>query len=344
MIVAEQPGQMLTMLMISAGSALLSALLILLLRPILVRYAMAKPNARSSHRIPVPQGAGMAVIAATVTAVALAGLWAPQQVPLQDIAAVLLGALFIAVVGGVDDWKPVPVVPRLFLQLMAATAVLAALPHDLRILSFVPTWIERALLAIAIMWFVNLTNFMDGLDWMTVAEMLPITAALAAFSLMHANPPEVLPVALALAGALIGFAPFNKPVAKIFLGDVGSLPIGLIVAWGLVVLAGNHHLAAAILLPLYYLADATVTLFLRLSRGEQVWKAHRTHFYQRATNNGFSVIQIVCEVLMLNVVLVILATLSIRPKPFWIDVLLLAVGAVAVAIVLFRFSRPRSTE
>jgi len=176
---------------------------------------------------------------------------------------------------------------------------------------------------------------------MTVAEMLPVTVALAAFGLSGTTPPDILSVALALAGALIGFAPFNRPVARLFMGDVGSLPIGLLIAWCLVLLAGHGHLAAALLLPLYYLADATLTLVLRLSRGEKVWVAHRTHFYQRATDNGFKVIEVVRDVFALNLVLAVLAAGSIALHSVACDVFLLGLGAVAVALVLRRFSRPR---
>ena len=109
-------------------------------------------------------------------------------------------------------------------------------------------------------------------------------------------------VALALLGAMLGFAPFNRPVARLFLGDVGSLPIGLLLGWLLVLLAGDGHLAAALLLPLYYLADATITLGRRWPEGERVWQAHRTHFYQRATDRGFSVQQIVARVFVVNLV------------------------------------------
>ena len=122
------------------------------------------------------------------------------------------------------------------------------------------------MLLIAGLWFVNLVNFMDGIDWMTVAEIVPITAALVAASASSAPSAMASLVALALGGAMLGFAPFNRPVAKLFLGDVGSLPIGLLIGWLLVLLAGNGHLAAALLLPLYYLADATLTLLRRLSQ------------------------------------------------------------------------------
>lgn len=323
------------------GSAIFSALLIYILRPVLMRYALARPNARSSHKVPVPQGAGIAVIAATILMVALASPWTSSRLPTHTIAMVLAAATFLAVVGAIDDWKPIPVLPRLFLQFLAVAAIVATISGDLRIALYIPAWLERLLLVGAILWFVNLTNFMDGLDWMTVAEMLPITMALAVFSLFDASLPDVLPITLALAGALVGFAPFNKPVARIFLGDVGSLPIGLIVAWCLVVLVAHHHLVPAILLPLYYLSDATTTLVLRLSRGEKVWEAHRTHFYQRATNNGFTVLQIVGEVFALNIILAILAGISIKLASIKIDALLLTMGAIATGIVMFRFSRPR---
>jgi UDP-N-acetylmuramyl pentapeptide phosphotransferase/UDP-N-acetylglucosamine-1-phosphate transferase len=88
---------------------------------------------------------------------------------------------------------------------------------------------------------------------------------------------------------IIGLAPFNRPVARLFLGDVGSLPIGLLLGWLLVLLAGHGYLAAALLLPLYYLTDATITLLRRLMRSVPITQAHRSHYYQRALANGLSV-------------------------------------------------------
>jgi UDP-N-acetylmuramyl pentapeptide phosphotransferase/UDP-N-acetylglucosamine-1-phosphate transferase len=140
---------------------------------------------------------------------------------------------------------------------------------------------------------------------------------------------------------MVGFAPFNRPVAKIFLGDVGSLPIGLLLGWCLLELATRQHLVAAFLLPLYYLADATVTLLRRLGNGETVWAAHRSHFYQRATDNGFSVLRVVGEVFALNVGLAGLAIASTSTGSLTIRIALLLIGSAAVAMVMVRFSRPR---
>jgi UDP-N-acetylmuramyl pentapeptide phosphotransferase/UDP-N-acetylglucosamine-1-phosphate transferase len=187
---------------------------------------------------------------------------------------------------------------------------------------------------------VNLVNFMDGLDWMTVAEVVPITGAMVLLGLLGELSLSATIVAAALGGAMIGFAPFNRPVAKIFLGDVGSLPIGLLLGWCLLELVYRQHLAAAFLLPLYYLADATVTLLRRLVQRESVWTAHRSHFYQRATD-GFTVFRIVSEVFALNVGLAALAIASTMTRSSATNILFLAFGSTAVAFVLRRFSRQR---
>ena len=250
------------------------------------------------------------------------------------------GSLFIATVGFADDLESIPVLPRLTLQALAVGAILFTTPTELRIVPPFPLWVERGLLLLAGLWFVNLVNFMDGLDWMTAAEVVPFTAAMVVLGLLGELSLWVTIVAAALGGAMIGFAPFNRPVAKIFLGDVGSLPIGLLLGWCLLELLYRHHLAAAFLLPLYYLADATVTLLRRLARREAVWTAHRSHFYQQATN-GLTVLRIVSEVFALNLGLASLAIGSIMIHSSAISVTLVAVGSVAVAFVLHRFSQQR---
>jgi UDP-N-acetylmuramyl pentapeptide phosphotransferase/UDP-N-acetylglucosamine-1-phosphate transferase len=138
---------------------------------------------------------------------------------------------------------------------------------------------------------------------------------------------------------MIGFAPFNKPVAKIFLGDVGSLPIGLLLGWLLLELAGSGHLAAALILPLYYLLDATITLMRRIGRGERFWQAHRGHFYQRATDNGFSVPTIIGHVVAVNLALIALAIVTITADNMIVSLIALAIGIAVVTWLLRTFGR-----
>jgi UDP-N-acetylmuramyl pentapeptide phosphotransferase/UDP-N-acetylglucosamine-1-phosphate transferase len=334
-------SEFLLTLSVIVAAAMLSAGVTWAIRPLLLRHALARPNARSSHRIPTPQGAGIAVIAATL--VVAGSIIAGTGGSSSTFPVAAFGAtLFIAIVGFADDLKSIPVLTRLVMQAIAVGAILFASPADLRIASAFPFWIERGLLLLATLWFVNLVNFMDGLDWMTVAEVLPITAAMIVLGLLGEFPLSPAIVAAALCGAMIGFAPFNRPVATIFLGDVGSLPIGLLLGWCLLQLAWHQHFAAALLLPLYYLSDATVTLLRRVVRGEPFWAAHRSHFYQRATDKGFTVLRVVSEVFVLNLALAALAIASIKIQSPAIEVALILAGGTAVAFSMYRFSQPRS--
>jgi UDP-N-acetylmuramyl pentapeptide phosphotransferase/UDP-N-acetylglucosamine-1-phosphate transferase len=316
----------------------ISAGLILALRPMLVRYALARPNARSSHKQPTPQGGGIAVVAAALASLwlgmALSGLAGGTQ-----LAALTLAAMILALIGAVDDIRGLGAAPRLIMQAVAVGIVIAALPADVRIVPLLPRALEWALLLLGGVWFVNLVNFMDGIDWMTVAETVPITGSIVLLGLIGVAPPLAVIVALALLGATIGFAPFNRPVARLFLGDVGSLPIGLMLGWTLMILASRGHFAAALLLPLYYLADATITLARRLARREAVWQAHRTHFYQRATDGGFSVKEIVVRVFVLNLALATLALVSAIEPDLRVDLATLALGGALVAWLLGTFAR-----
>jgi UDP-N-acetylmuramyl pentapeptide phosphotransferase/UDP-N-acetylglucosamine-1-phosphate transferase len=324
----------------SAATAVIAAgvcaVLIIILRPWLQRYALARPNARSSHREPTPQGGGIAVIAATVAGTCF-GISSFNT----SLAIVFAATVIIACAGAAADIRPIEVTPRLAVQMIAVALVIFALPDNLRIASFLPWWAERGLLLVGGLWFVNLVNFMDGLDWMTVAEVVPMTAALAAIGVLGILPASAAVVSLALCGAMIGFAYFNQPVARLFLGDVGSLPIGLLIGWFLLLVASHGGRAAAILLPLYYLADSTITLVWRICNREKIWQAHRSHFYQRATDRGFTVIDIVARVFIVNLVLAALAIwTAVRPSHA-VDAAALFAGGALVAWLLFTFSRDR---
>lgn len=322
------------------ASALFCAALIVALRPLLERYALARPNARSSHVVPTPQGGGIAVIASTII-ISCGALYfiLPASLPDIQLLVVFAAAVLIGVVGVADDIRPLGVGPRLMLQFLAVGAVIYALPTELRTLPFLPWWIERTMLVIGGVWFVNLVNFMDGLDWITAAEVVPVTAALGGIGYLGLLPPPAIFVSLALCGAMIGFGFFNRPVAKLFLGDVGSLPIGLVLGWLLVLLAGNGARTAALLLPLYYLADSTITLFRRLVRGERVWQAHRSHFYQQATDRGFTVIGVVARVFVVNIALAGLALSTVILPGRATEIAALSAGVALVGWLLFALAR-----
>ncbi len=332
-------------LVLLAGAAFGAVLLIVVLRPLLLRYALARPNVRSGHKAPTPQGGGIAVLGAALATAGAGALWLGLGGgPWWRLGLVVAAALLMASVGLADDIVPLPPLPRLGLQLAGVALAVLALPSETRVLPVLPLGLERAILILGGGWFVNLANFMDGMDLMTVAEFAPVTAALTLF--WHwgfLSAPAGL-AALGLCGGLLGFAPFNRPVAKLFLGDVGSLPIGLIVAFCLFDLAGHGGLAAAILLVLYYIADATITLVWRLRRGDRVWEAHRLHYYQVAQSRGFSVGDVLVRVFAVNLALALFATASLLQTSaalVWLD---LGLGGLVVFRLLRDLGRGRGAD
>jgi UDP-N-acetylmuramyl pentapeptide phosphotransferase/UDP-N-acetylglucosamine-1-phosphate transferase len=328
-----------TLIIVLAVATALSAGLIAALRPTFARYAMARPNARSSHAVPTPQGGGIAVVAATLVGAWLGAALTDTGLSTIEWLALGLSVILLAGTGAIDDIRGVGPMPRLLIQIVAVGLVIASLPDNFSVVPQLARPFERALLLLGGVWFVNLVNFMDGIDWMTVAEVVPVTAGVALLGFTDGAPLGTAVTAVALLGAIIGFAPFNRPVARLFLGDVGSLPVGLLLGWLMLMLAGRNNLAAAILLPLYYLADATITLGRRLMRREAVWQAHRTHFYQRATDGGFSVEEIVVRVFVINVALAGLALITaIEPDPR-VDLVTIALGGSLVAWLLLTFQR-----
>ena len=327
-------------LAIVLAAAVFSAVLIVALGPWLARYAVAKPNSRSSHKTPTPQGGGIAVIGATIlVSTGVLFFSRSASASMSPLAVILAALLLIAAVGAMADKRPIAAAPRLVLQGFAVAVVLTTFPPELRVLPVLPWWGERIVLFIGALWFVNLVNFMDGLDWMTVVEVVPITAALAAMGMLGYLSWYHTVISLALCGATIGFAFFNRPVAKLFLGDVGSLPIGLLLGWLLLALAGSGGRVAAALLPLYYLADSTITLLRRVINSEPVWLAHRSHYYQRATDRGFGVIQVVARVFVVNLTLAVLALATILLPSRTTDIAAFSAGAALVGWLMFVFER-----
>src|SRR5262249_35045957 len=144
--------------------------LIAAIRPTLTSYALAHPNFRSSHVAPTPQGAGIGVVLATLAVtwgiVLLAG--PPFEGEITRWTAVTLGALLLTLIGALVDIRGVSLTIRLVLQGAAVAAVIATLPADLQFVPMLPWWLERAALLVGGVWFINLVNFMDGIDWMTV--------------------------------------------------------------------------------------------------------------------------------------------------------------------------------
>lgn len=327
-------------ILVVAGCASLSALLVFLLRPLLVRHLLAHPNARSSHKTATPQGAGLAVMASVFAGCALGILlWGQGAEP--RLLGVLVAAAGLTLLGAIDDAHGLSVWSRLQGQLLAAIVVVGTLPEELRLFpGLMPAGLEDVLMVLGLTWFVNAVNFLDGLDWMTVAQVVPMTLGIVALHMLGAVLDTVGLLALALLGAVLGFAIFNKHPARIFLGDAGSLPIGLCLAFMLIFVA-QTHLAAALLLSLYTLADPTLTLFRRMAAKQAILSAHRTHFYQRAVAAGLTVPQVTARIFSLCLLLAALAVVTVLGNSLAVDLVCLGLGFAATGLTLFALTKGR---
>jgi UDP-N-acetylmuramyl pentapeptide phosphotransferase/UDP-N-acetylglucosamine-1-phosphate transferase len=305
----------------------------LALRWLRSRAILDRPNARSSHDAPTPRGGGIAVVAVLLPALAGTQLW--LGVPWPIVSALTGGAVLLAVVSWMDDRRPLGALPRLLAQAVAVLAgIWAAGPNALAGWLGLPAWLAVPCVMLGWLWFVNLYNFMDGIDGITGVETGGIGAGLAAIGLAAPIVGGALFNGLVLAGVAAGFLVWNWHRARVFLGDVGSVPLGFVVGALLLSLAVAGQWAAALILPLYYLADATITLARRVARGEKPWRAHREHFYQRAVQGGLAHNRVATIILIGNLGLVGAAVLSTRPGWAW-PALALAAAIVAAELAYF---------
>jgi UDP-N-acetylmuramyl pentapeptide phosphotransferase/UDP-N-acetylglucosamine-1-phosphate transferase len=284
------------LLTVAAASAVVAALAIRIALPFLRRVALVTPGARSSHKSPAPQMGGVFVLAGAFLVAAGALAFVGQGESVLRLAPALACALALCVVGAVDDLRRLPAGVRLTLYLALAGAFVASQGATMRLAPAVPFALEAVCLTLAIVWAMNLTNFMDGIDGIVVAQFTPAFAGFAALALAGALGMGEGALAGALAGALLGFFVYNRPRAALFLGDAGSVPLGFLgaaLAWRV---AHEVTLFAAVAPFLYFIADASFTLARRLMAREQVWRPHRSHFYQRAFDAGQSNWSIIARV------------------------------------------------
>jgi UDP-N-acetylmuramyl pentapeptide phosphotransferase/UDP-N-acetylglucosamine-1-phosphate transferase len=188
---------------------------------------------------------------------------------------------------------------------------------------------------------VNLFNFMDGIDGITAVETITISGGLAAISALVFHASLGFFMAAAPAAAALGFLYWNWAPSRIFLGDVGSVPLGYLLGGLLVFAAAVGFWEAAMILPLYYLVDASLTLAKRALRREKLWQAHREHFYQRAVQHGFSHAAVAGRIAACNTILVLLAVCAATGRPWSAPGIPLALALLAVAGLLFMLANQR---
>jgi UDP-N-acetylmuramyl pentapeptide phosphotransferase/UDP-N-acetylglucosamine-1-phosphate transferase len=266
------------------------------------RAVLDIPNRRSSHATPTPRGGGIAIVGAV--AVAWGWLCLDEVVPPAALV-IVLAMIGLALVSWIDDLRDLSPAARLLAQFAAVAAGIFALPSGAVFQGWLPPALDAAAAALIWVWLVNLFNFMDGIDGIAASEAAAIGLGLVLVAGIGAGrDAAVAAPAMALAAAALGFLVWNWAPARIFMGDVGSVPLGYGLGYLLLEMARRGWWKAALILPAYFLADATLTLLRRLVRGERVWQAHREHFYQRATQRGLGHAAVVRRVVAADIVLI----------------------------------------
>lgn len=312
----------------AVAAGLLSWTAIAALRPWLARVAAAKPSARSSHRTPTPQGAGLGVVASLVIVGSAATLLAGAGgIRLVALLAAILG---LTALGFIDDMRPLAWRPKLLAQVAAAALAVASLPPESTLVPGPLYWLERAGATLALVATVNIVNFIDGIDEITVAHSVPALALAGAGAMLVPQVASVGPAAAAGLGAMLGFWVWNRHPAAIFLGDSGSLPLGLLLGWLALTFAVAGQPAVGLLMLLYPLTDGTLTLVRRSLAGRTLTEPHRDHAYQRAVDSGLSPRRVALTVALSSAACALLALTALVADHALVSAGCLAIGGAWV--------------
>jgi UDP-GlcNAc:undecaprenyl-phosphate GlcNAc-1-phosphate transferase len=280
--------------------------------------AMDLPNQRSLHTQPVPRTGGLGVMAGV-----LCGLILANAVLLN---ALWLGAAALILLSFLDDRYGLPTTIRFLVHGLIATWLVMALGVG-------GGWVVLAVLVIV--WMTNLYNFMDGSDGLAGGMALFGFGAYA-LAAYFANDVEFAVMSACIASASLAFLLFNFHPAKIFMGDAGSVPLGFLA--GAMGLYGWQHGLWPLWFPVLvfspFIVDASVTLFKRLVRGEKVWQAHRSHYYQRLVQMGWGHRNTAMAEYVLMLAVAISGLLLVK-QPMSVVLSVLALWALAYVVLMW---------
>jgi Fuc2NAc and GlcNAc transferase len=334
-------------IVIACGALALSAVLTRVVLRLASRHGLLDvPNERSSHTAPTARGGGIAIVIASAIALLLLGIRGAVEPAL--IVALLGGGLAVAIAGFIDDRRRLSAKTRLLVHLLAALVALVTLGglpaieignHLVRF-----GWGGYLLGTLAIVWVLNLFNFMDGIDGIAAAEALFMVGAGTLLSSVSATGITASYGAIVFGAACLGFLIWNWAPARIFMGDVGSGYLGYVIAVLAIASARDNPatLLSWLILGGVFFCDATVTLVRRLLRRDRVYEAHRSHAYQRLARRWQSHSRVTIAVMAINVCWLLPCALFATAHPQF--ALWSTLGAYAPLILLVLFTGAGGAE
>lgn len=289
---------------------------------------MDLPGQRRSHTTPTPRGGGIGIVVAALLTMPVSFYLLPEAWPAVVTLTLAVSTIMVAAVGWWDDHRSLPVLPRLGIQMLSSALFAVALAAT----GLSWWWVPVLMLAGA--WSINLHNFMDGIDGLLAQQVIFVGSSLALLA-WAASQTALAVAAVCLAAAALGFWYYNRPRARIFMGDVGSGTMGflLFALTGLLWRADTSLLWPAAILSSSFVVDASLTLLGRMVSGRRWYTAHREHLYQWLVRSGFTHASGGACYLAWNVL--VAAPLAVLAWSWPEGAALICVGAYLVAITVW---------
>ena len=304
------------------------ALTMVIMKFSLKRNILDIPNERSSHTLPTPRGGGLAIVISWYLGISI--LFFCGEVS-SNLYFALLSGIFLAIISLIDDIFTIKPAIRLFIQSITVVISFVLLkgiePFIFHNTGIILRIILYSITIIGMIWFINLYNFLDGIDGYASIETICIGLALFLFTGNNIN--------LLLIASVAGFLIWNWPKAKIFMGDVGSTQLGFIIAVLGIYFHNEHKISIIywLILTAPFWFDATLTLYRRWRNKEILSQAHRKHIYQRLVQSGFSHLQVDILLFIFNVVLIVAVYFSSKHNSMQIPLLILTMASMYIVTI-----------
>ncbi len=262
------------------------------------------PNERSSHSIPTPRGGGLSIVIPFLLCIIMLLFF--EQLDRNIALALGTGCFFVASVGWIDDHQHIPAMWRALLYAIAAVLAvfyLGEIDNFKSVFHHLSFGLGSSfLIVIWIVWMTNLYNFMDGTDALAAIQAI-CTGLLAGALLWLEGQYGLAMICLLISASSCGFLFWNWPPAKIFMGDVGSCPLGFCFGVLAVIgeIQGSVPFTVFFILLSIFICDTTLTLLLRIFANEKWYQAHKSHAYQRLVQLGISHKKLAIIILFVNV-------------------------------------------
>lgn len=283
----------------------LSSFLISLLGTRMTILVLRKRNAYRQtvipgQPLPTHKGGGIAVVFAMLICLMIA-----------DVSyGIVLSLLMLTAVSLLDDLIKVHTAIKLLVQLMAVSIPLSMLQVPV-FSEELPLWLDRSIAGFLWLWFINLFTFMDSSDGISPTEMICVSLGLCLISIFNNTFPDALSTySLIVFSVGCGFLWWNWHPAKIYMGEVGSVPVGFFMGYLILLAVLSGYGYAAMILPAYYLADGSITIISRLMKRKRIWASHSEHYHQIAIKKGMRTETAVKFVFGVNLLLILLAVIA----------------------------------